>query len=151
MVLVALYASHRSSIWWCSLYGMVNFLYRPLSMLKKPDPRRESRLPVCPSMVSWKDARAAVGLAHRFGPLVPETAGALWVLMIDGTGTPLGVANELSCQSVDQREPSPTENGRPDVRRNVPVTTQPPTKASRTRPMLLPNSLPRPKGSCQTR
>src|SRR5271157_2108931 len=77
---------------------MAKFLYMPESMLKKPDPRIASRLPVCPASVSWKEARAAVGLSQRFGPPVPETAAPLGLLVIGGRATPLGVAKLLSCQ-----------------------------------------------------
>src|ERR1022692_1974903 len=105
---------------------MTNDLYRPVSMLKKPWPRRLLRLPVWPAKVSWKLASAAVGLAHRFGAPGPETAGALCALMMFGIGWPLGVANELSSQSVAHREPSLTEKGRPEVRRKVGATSQPP-------------------------
>src|ERR1017187_10866987 len=82
---------------------MVKFLYIPESMLKKPDPLIAVRLPVCPASVSWKEARAAVGLSQRFGPPVPETAAPLGLLVTAGRGTPLGVAKLLSCQLVAQR------------------------------------------------
>src|ERR1700752_4470684 len=100
-------------------------------MLKKPPPRRDLRLPVWPSMVSENPASGALGLVQRFGPPAPETAGALWALTVAGMGLPLGVANELSSQSVDHRDPALTENGSPEVCRQVPLNSQPPTNASR--------------------
>src|ERR1035437_6691794 len=119
-------------------------------MLKKPSPRSVFRLPVWPAMVSEKPASAVFGSVHRLGAAAPETACALCELTVWGIGFPLGVAYALSCQFVAQREPSPTEKGRPEVWRQVLLTSHPPKKASRARFICEPNCLPRPQGNWET-
>src|SRR6266536_6050314 len=108
-------------------------LNNPVSMLKYPLPRSERRLPVCPAMVSWKALKAAFGSSQRLAVPAPEIAFALCALTISGRGWPLGVAYALSCQLVAQRDPSPTLNGRPEVIRQVPLSSQPPMNASTIR------------------
>src|SRR5664279_3000781 len=125
---------------------MVKFLEMPVSMLKKPSPRSVFRLPVWPGIVSWKPASAVFGSLHRLGAAAPDTAWALCELTGWGMGFPLGVAYPLSCQLVAQREPFETEKGRPEVWRQVVVTSHPPTMALRARFICAPNCWPRPKG-----
>src|ERR1051326_5045065 len=98
-------------------------------------------------MVSWKALNAALGSAHRLAEPAPEIAAALCGLEISGIGRPLGVAYALSCQSVAQRDPSPTLNGRPEVMRQVPLSSHPPMNASTIRFTPEPSFFPRPNGS----
>src|SRR3954454_17669274 len=133
-------------ILWCSEYGIVKLLYSPVSMSKNPFPRIVFRLPDWPAIVSWNAPNAAFGSCHRFGDPWLEFP----VLTTVGIGFPFGVAMSLTSQFVGQRWPLPMLKGSPEVCRYVPLICQPPTNASSTRFMPLPNFLPRPNGCWYT-
>src|SRR5437588_10748358 len=97
---------------------MVKTLYTPLSISKKPDPRRLLRPPDSPARSSRKPAKAAAGSCHKLGPAMPV---ALPVLTISGSGLPLGDAYALTSQLVGQRWPFPMVTGKPEVCRYVPL------------------------------
>src|ERR1700683_511447 len=87
------------------------------------------------------------GLVNRLGSpflSIPPDEIAFCVMLTGTCEMPSEL--ELMSQSVAQREPSFTVKGRPDVCRQLPVTCQPPTAASRTLFMFCPIIRPRPTG-----